>query len=120
MADSQLTDNAPSRRAVSTSDRLRRWVYPFLRIAFLVFVAWLIWYTAGHWDRWTGAARFESTDDAFVAGDLTPLSARVSGYITGMPVNDFQTVRKGDLIAVIDPSDYLAQLDPGSSQSRRG
>ncbi len=28
-----------------------------------------------------------------------------------MPVNDFQTIRKGDLIAVIDPSDYKAQLD---------
>ena len=28
-----------------------------------------------------------------------------------MPVNDFQIVRKGDLIAVIDPSDYQAQLD---------
>ena len=28
-----------------------------------------------------------------------------------MPVNDFQTIRKGDLIAVIDPSDYQAQLD---------
>ena len=42
---------------------------------------------------------------------MTPLSARVSGYITEMPVNDFQTIRKGDLIAVIDPSDYKAQLD---------
>ncbi len=87
------------------------WLYPVLRIAFLIFAAWLIWYTAGHWDRWTGAARLESTDDAFVAGDVTPLSARVSGYITEMPVNDFQTVRKDDLIAVIDPSDYKAQLD---------
>ena len=28
-----------------------------------------------------------------------------------MPVNDFQTIRKDDLIAVIDPSDYKAQLD---------
>ena len=28
-----------------------------------------------------------------------------------MPVNDFQTVRKGDLLAVIDPSDYQAQFD---------
>ena len=28
-----------------------------------------------------------------------------------MPVNDFQLVRKGDLLAVIDPSDYQAQLD---------
>src|ERR1700729_3674319 len=111
MADSQLTDNASSQTSVSTSDRLSRWVYPILRIAFLAFVAWLIWYTAAHWDRWTGAARFESTDDAFVAGDVTPLSARVSGYITEMPVNDFQTIRKDDLIAVIDPSDYKAKLD---------
>ena len=28
-----------------------------------------------------------------------------------MPVNDFQIVKKGDLIAVIDPSDYQAQFD---------
>jgi membrane fusion protein (multidrug efflux system) len=120
MADSQLTDNASPgtatgapepKSATPPSDRLSRWLYPLLRIAFLVFVAWLIWYTAAHWDRWTGAARFESTDDAFVAGDVTPLSARVSGYITEMPVNDFQTIRKDDLIAVIDPSDYRAQLD---------
>ena len=120
MADSQLTDNASPKlatevpepgSAASTSDWRRRWLYPALRIAFLLFAAWLIWYIAGHWDRWTGAARFESTDDAFVAGDVTPLSARVSGTITEMPVNDFQTIRKDDLIAVIDPSDYKAQLD---------
>ena len=120
MADSQLTDKASPKTATEvnepgsatpTSGWLSGWLYPILRIAFLAFVAWLIWYTAGHWDRWTGAARFESTDDAFVAGDLTPLSARVSGYITEMPVNDFQTIRKDDLIAVIDPSDYKAQLD---------
>jgi membrane fusion protein (multidrug efflux system) len=111
MADSQLTNKAAPGTATPTEDRRSRWLYPILRIAFLIFAAWLVWYTAGHWDRWTGAARFESTDDAFVAGDVTPLSARVSGYITEMPVNDFQTIRKDDLIAVIDPSDYKAQLD---------
>ncbi len=120
MADSQSTDNASPKlatevpepgSAASTSDWRSRWLYPALRIAFLLFAAWLTWYIAGHWDRWTGAARFESTDDAFVAGDVTPLSARVSGTITEMPVNDFQTIGKGDLIAVIDPSDYKAQLD---------
>ena len=111
MANSQLTDNASSRTATPAPDRLRRWLYPLLRIAFLIFAAWLVWFTAAHWDRWTGAARFESTDDAFVAGDVTPLSARVSGYITEMPVNDFQTIRKDELIAVIDPSDYQAQLE---------
>jgi membrane fusion protein (multidrug efflux system) len=111
MADTKTTDNASPRTTVSVSDRLGGWLYPILRIAFLIFAAWLIWYTAGHWDRWTGAARFETTDDAFVAGDVTPLSARVSGNITEMPVNDFQIVKKGDLLAVIDPSDYQAQFD---------
>jgi membrane fusion protein, multidrug efflux system len=111
MADTQTKDNASPRTTVSASNRFGGWLYPALRIAFLIFAAWLIWYTAGHWDRWTGAARFETTDDAFVAGDVTPLSARVSGNITEMPVNDFQIVKKGDLIAVIDPSDYQAQLE---------
>ncbi len=111
MTETQPTNSASTPTAATASSWRSRWLYPLLRIAFLVFAAWLIWYIAGHWDRWTGAARLESTDDAFVAGDVTPLSARVSGYITEMPVNDFQTVRKGDLIAVIDPSDYTAQLD---------
>ena len=111
MADTQTKDSAAPRTTVSASNRLSGWLYPALRIAFLLFAAWLIWYTAGHWDRWTGAARFETTDDAFVAGDVTPLSARVSGNITEMPVNDFQIVKKGDLLAVIDPSVYQAQFD---------
>ncbi len=111
MADTQTTDSASPRTAASASKRIGGWLYPALRIAFLIFAAWLIWYTAGHWDRWTGAARFETTDDAFVAGDVTPLSARVSGNITEMPVNDFQIVKKGDLLAVIDPSVYQAQFD---------
>jgi len=34
----------------------------------------------------------------------------VSGYITEVAVNDYQSVHKDDLIAVIDPSDYQAQL----------
>ena len=111
MADTKTTDSAAPGAGVSVSKRLGGWLYPALRILFLIFAAWIIWYTAGHWDRWTGAARFETTDDAFVAGDVTPLSARVSGNITEMPVNDFQIVKKGDLIAVIDPSDYQAQFD---------
>ena len=86
------------------------WIFPGLRVIFLLAVAWLVWYIAGNWNRWTGAARLESTDDAYVAGDVTPLSARVSGNITSVAVNDYQAVHKGDLIAIIDPSDYEAQL----------
>jgi membrane fusion protein (multidrug efflux system) len=87
-----------------------RYLFPALRVIFLFAAGWLVWYVAGHWSRWTGAFRLESTDDAFIAGDVTPLSARVSGYITVVAVNDYQPVHAGDLIAVIDPSDYEAQL----------
>jgi membrane fusion protein (multidrug efflux system) len=81
-----------------------------LRVGFLIAAAWLVWYVAGNWNRWTGAARLATTDDSFVAGDVTPLSARVSGYIQSVAVQDYQSVKKGDLIATIDPADYQAQL----------
>jgi membrane fusion protein (multidrug efflux system) len=87
-----------------------RWIFPLLRVIFLFAAAWLVWYIAGNWNRWTGAARLESTDDAYIAGDVTPLSARVSGNITTVAVKDYQAVHKGDLIAIIDPSVYEAQL----------
>jgi membrane fusion protein (multidrug efflux system) len=86
------------------------WIFPALRILLVVVAGFLAWFVAGHWDRWTGAARFEATDDAYTAGDLTPLAAKVSGYVATVAVDDYQVVRKGDLIVEIDASDYRAQL----------
>jgi membrane fusion protein (multidrug efflux system) len=81
-----------------------------LRVMLVVAAGILAWYVAGHWNRWTGAARYEKTDDAYTAGDVTPLSAKVSGYVAAVDVMDYQTVRKGDPIVEIDASDYRAQL----------
>ncbi len=100
---------APSPPAASPPER-SGWLFPLLRVLFVVAAGFLAWFVAGHWNRWTGAARYESTDDAFMAGDLTPLAAKVSGYVGAVAVGDYQTVRKGDLIVEIEPSDYRAQL----------
>ncbi len=107
-----MSDAAGKSAASETSRQTMRsrWLYPFLRVAFLLVAAWLVWYVAGNWNRWTGAARLATTDDSYVAGDVTPLSARVSGYVQSVTVQDYQTVHKGDLIATIDPADYQAQL----------
>ena len=72
--------------------------------------AWLFWYVAGNYNRWIGAARLETTDDAFIAGDVTPLSARVSGYIDSVAIDDYQSAHKGDLLATIDDAEYAAQF----------
>src|ERR1700683_841478 len=87
-------DVAPASRAEQS--RRAAWVFPLLRVVFVVAVGFLAWYVAGHWNRWTGAARYESTDDAYMTGDITPLAAKVSGYVASVPVGDYQAVHKGD------------------------
>jgi membrane fusion protein (multidrug efflux system) len=97
--------------STTTPDPERGWIYPLLRVILVVTVGFLTWYVAGHWNSWTGAARHQATDDAYIVGDVTPLSAKVSGYVAAVAVNDFQIVHKGDLIVEIEPSDYRAQLE---------
>jgi membrane fusion protein, multidrug efflux system len=87
-----------------------RWLFPLLRVVGVLMAGFLVWYIAGHWDRWTGAVRYQETDDAYMVGDLTPLAAKVSGYVAATPVTDYQAVRKDDLLVQIDPIDYRAQL----------
>jgi len=58
----------------------------------------------------------QSTDDAYLQSDLTPIAAHVSGYIREMPVQDYEHVRKGQLIAQLVDDDYqaaVAQLTAG-------
>jgi membrane fusion protein, multidrug efflux system len=88
-----------------------RWLWPTSRVLLVAGAAFVTWFIANDWDRWSSAARYERTDDAYLTGDLTPLSAKVSGYILTTSVGDFQSVKRGELLAVIDPVDYRAQLD---------
>src|SRR5271167_1349793 len=108
MSDTVEAKSAPASHAKEIWNR--SWVFPLLRVLLVAGVAFLAWYVAGHWNRWTGSARYESTDDAYTFADLTPLSAKVSGYIETVAVNDYQSVRKGDLIVQIEASDYRAAL----------
>src|ERR1700686_934706 len=90
----------PSDLSPGTLTQPRRrpvWIFPMLRVLFVVAAGFLTWYVAGHWNRWIGTARYESTDDAYMVGDVTPLAAKVSGYVANVPVGDYQTVHKGDL-----------------------
>lgn len=56
-------------------------------------------------------ASYESTDDAEVDGHLMALSARISGYVSKVDVNDNQFVHAGDVLVEIDPRDYQVALD---------
>ena len=79
------------------------------RVAFVAVAAALVWELATRWDRWAGATRFETTDDAYLSGDLTPLSAKVSGHVVALHVRDFAVVKRGEVLAEIEPLDYEAR-----------
>lgn len=55
-------------------------------------------------------APFETTDDAFVEGHVTPIASQVSGRVERLFVKDNQDVKQGDLLLEIDPRDYEAAL----------
>lgn len=59
---------------------------------------------------------YESTDDAEVDGHLMPLSARISGYIMKVNVDDNQHVAAGTVLAEIDPRDYQVAVDQAKAQ----
>jgi len=63
-----------------------------------------------NWNGWEGGRIEQVTNDAYVRGDLTPLSTKVSGLVREVKVNDYQQVRKGDLLVQLDDDDYKAQL----------
>jgi len=55
---------------------------------------------------WRYLASYESTDDAQVDAHLYPVSARITGYVTKVNVNDNQWVEQGAVLVEIDPKDY--------------
>jgi membrane fusion protein (multidrug efflux system) len=59
---------------------------------------------------WRYFSSYESTDDAQADVHLYPVSARISGYVIRVNVNDNQWVNKGDVLVEIDPTDYQVAL----------
>jgi len=55
---------------------------------------------------WRWLSGFESTDDAQVDVHLYPVSARISGYVQAVHVEDNQYVQAGATLVEIDPKDY--------------
>jgi membrane fusion protein (multidrug efflux system) len=64
-----------------------------------------------NWNAWEGGKVEQVTDDAYVRGDLTPLSTKVAGIVRAVDVADYQQVHKGDLLVELEDDDYRAQVD---------
>ena len=54
---------------------------------------------------------YESTDDAQVDGHINSVSARISGHVVKLNVEDNQYVQAGTVLVEIDPADYQVALE---------
>ena len=90
----------PSISAFPKRRSYKRWIFLASFVVLVIAGAFLWHYFSG----------FESTDDAQVDVHLYPVSARISGYIQRVHVEDNQWVDEGSTLVEIDPKDYEVAL----------
>jgi membrane fusion protein (multidrug efflux system) len=98
--------------APPSAPRWQKYVTPLLVV--LLALAILITITR-NWNSWEGGKVEQVTDDAYVRGDLTPLSTKVPGIVRTVHVSDYQQVHKGDLLVELEDNDYQAQVAQASA-----
>ena len=102
----------PEHVSTRPSTNLRKYGTPALVVllaaAIVLTVTW-------NWNAWEGGRIEQVTDDAYVRGDITPLSTKVAGLVKEVSVSDYQSVHKRDLIVQLDDDDYKAQVEQGSA-----
>lgn len=103
--DARATLAESPARAPRQRPRTRRW---FMLIALLTLTLGVGGYFGVQW--WLYALRHVYTDDARVKGTLITVSSEVAGRLVTLAVEEGQHLRKGDILAHIQPDEYQAQV----------
>ena len=93
----------PPRYATSRARRAP-WRALFLFLVVLGAIAGVVYW-------WVHSRLLESTDNAYVVGNITPISAQVGGAVVALFADDNMIVQPGDPIAQIDPIPFQVQVD---------
>jgi membrane fusion protein (multidrug efflux system) len=100
-------------------DALTKWSGPvatearrrlrFKQLALLAFAGVAAVSGSGYGYFWWITGRFiESTDDAYVRGNVTPISPHIAGFVAGILVTDNQRVDAGQVLVRLDDRDARA------------
>lgn len=78
-------------------------------LVFLVAIGILV-VVSTNWNRWEGREGWQGTDDAYLKSDLTAISAKVAGYVRDLPIQDYERVSRGQVLAQLVDDDYRAAV----------
>src|SRR5271168_3741897 len=105
MAATETT--SPSAKPVSWSKRFRSLLVPATIMAMAIVLVLVI---SGNWKTWASEHEEQTTDDAYLRADLTPLSTKAAGLVASVEVADYQTVKAGDLLVRLRDDDFRDQV----------
>jgi len=114
MTEENPTDSVPGESNKSPADASpladrkftpRIYISPKVRRRFLILAIVVVLLVGGVF-VWRYLSSYESTDDAQADVHLYPVSARISGYVVKVNVDDNQWVQKGTVLVEIDPKDF--------------
>jgi membrane fusion protein, multidrug efflux system len=106
MGEPQATD-----KPANTRNWPKRFISSLIPVTIAAMAIGLIVLISGNWTVWNGARVVQTTDDAYVRADLTPLSTKVAGIVASVEVNDYQSVKAGDLLVRLQDADFSAQIE---------
>src|SRR5262245_3008572 len=118
MADDAVAPVPPVPIERRTTGRLKAF-WPRLRVfgrksgtplLVLLLAAAILYSLPRNWNTWQGSRIEQVTNNAFVRGDLTPLSTKVAGLVKEVKVADYQSVHKGDELVLLEDDDYRAVI----------
>ena len=93
-------------------DRRRRWLFTLGAAIALLGLIWLAW--------WLRYSRFyESTDDAYVAGDRVNVMSQVSGTVVSIGADETDLVEGGQELVRLDATDARIALQDAEQQLAR-
>jgi len=85
------------------------------KITWAVFSVLLLFLVAGIVYYFFVYRFYQSTDNAYIQADVTWVMPKISGEVIDLVINDNQSVKKGETLAVLDHRDYQARYDQARS-----
>jgi len=87
-------------------------------VTILFIAAALVFFLASNWTTWAGDGERQTTDDAYLRADVTPLSTKAAGIVASVEVSDYQAVKAGNLLVRLRDEDFRAQVDQAEAAVR--
>jgi membrane fusion protein (multidrug efflux system) len=112
--DKDNQDQKEEKPKQSFLTRVRNWVHTHPLATILIIIGIILLLIAGYFlFRYLNS--YENTDDAEVDGHTDPISARISGDVIGVYVENTQRVQKGQVLVDLDPRDYKVALNQANA-----